>query len=175
LNANNKPCDQAGNELVFAEGEVDTGASDGGYPDLDESLRDELEQPELEKWILNAIEERIRKNNVLVARRMVNKTAKKAQVFKEGWIVTVAIPSKLRRSIKPKRLPVRILNINNHSHMLMSRFGRIKGAFQPGELNTVESDTLGLDIPMSWPENGPKILLTQAVQLFNSRSTIAST
>jgi hypothetical protein len=160
LNANNKPCDQAGNELVFAKGEVDTGASDGGYPNLDKSLRDELEQLELEKWILNAIEERICKNNVLVARKMVNKTAKKAQVFKEGWIVTVAIPLKLRRSIEPKRLPVWILNINNHSHMLMSRFRRIKGAFQPRQLNIVESDTLGLDIPMSWPENGLKILLT---------------
>jgi hypothetical protein len=84
LNANNKPCDRAGNELVFAEGEVDTGASDGGYPNLDESLKDELEQLKLKKWILNAIEERIRKNNVLVARKIVNKTSKKAQVFKEG-------------------------------------------------------------------------------------------
>jgi hypothetical protein len=91
---------------VFAKGEVDTSASNSGYLDLDESLEDKLEQLELEKWILNAIKERIRKNNVLVARRMVNKTSKKAQVFKEGWIVTVAIPSKLRRSIEPKRLPV---------------------------------------------------------------------
>jgi hypothetical protein len=47
LNANNKPCNQARNELVFAKGEVDTGASDSGYLDLNESLKDELEQLEL--------------------------------------------------------------------------------------------------------------------------------
>jgi len=45
----------------------------------------------------------------------------------------------------------------------MSRFGRIKGGFQAGQLNTVKSNTLGLDIPHAWPESGPKILLTQAV------------
>jgi hypothetical protein len=106
LNAINKLCDQARNKLVFAKGEVDTSASDGGYPDLDELLKDEPEQPELKKWILNVIKERICKNNVLVVRKMVNKTSKKAQVFKEGWIVTVAILSKLRRSIEPKRLLV---------------------------------------------------------------------
>jgi hypothetical protein len=124
---------------------------------------------------LNAIKERICKNNVLVARRTVKKTTKKAQVFKEGSIVTLAIPKKMQRSTEPIRLPVRILEINKHSHMLISRFGRIKGAFQPGQLNSVESNTLRLDIPTCWPEAGPKILLTQAVQLFNSRGTIAST
>jgi hypothetical protein len=172
LNSDNKPCDADGNELVFAPGEADTGASDGGYPDPD--AEDEEPTIELEKWILNAIEHRIRKNNVLVAERMVKKGAKKAQVFKEGWVVTVAIPSKMRRTTEPKRLPVRILSINKHSHTLMSRFGRIKGAFQAGQLNTVESKTLGLDIAMRWPDAGPKILLTQAVQLFNGRGTLAS-
>ena len=122
-----------------------------------------MKQLELETWILNAIKEHICKNNVLVAHRMVRKTSKKAQIFKEGWIVTVAIPLKLRHSIEPKRQLVWILNINNHSHMLMSKFGCIKGAFQPRQLNTVESNTLGLDIPIGWPENGSKILLTQAV------------
>jgi hypothetical protein len=75
-------------------------------------------------------------------------------------VVTVAIPSKLRKSTKPKRLPVWIIGIAKHSHILMSRFGRIKGGFQAGQLNTVQSNTLGLDIPHAWPESGPKILLT---------------
>jgi hypothetical protein len=56
----------------------------------------------------------------------------------------------------------------------MSRFGRLKGAFQSGQLNTVESKTLRLDIAKRWPDLGPKILLTQAVQLSNSRGTLAS-
>jgi hypothetical protein len=176
LNPDNKPCDADGNELVFLDG-VDTGASDGGYPELDadaESPDNEPDGPELEKWILNAIEERVRKNNVLVAGRMVRRVAKKAQIFERDCIVTVAIPSKLRRSTEPKRLLVRIIGITKHSHTLMSRFGRIKGGFQAGQLNTVKSNTLGLDIPHAWPESGPKILLTQAVQLFNGRGTIAS-
>jgi len=143
---------------VFAPREADTGASDGGYPDP--NAEDEEPAIELEKWILNAIKLWIRKNNVLVAERMVKKGAKKAQIFKEGWVVTAAIPSKMRRTTEPKRLPVQILSINKHSHTLMSRFGRIKGAFQAGQLNTVESKTLGLDIAMRWPDAGPKILLT---------------
>ena len=173
LNSDNKPCDADGNELVFAAGEVDTGASDGGYPNPN-TEEDEEPAIELEKWILNAIELRIRKNNVLVARRMVKKGAKKAQVFKEGSVVTLAIPSKMRRTTEPKRLPVRILSINKHSYTLVSRFGRLKGAFQAGQLNAVESNTLGLDIAVRWPATGPKILLTQAVQLFNGRGTLAS-
>ena len=56
----------------------------------------------------------------------------------------------------------------------MSRFGRVKGGFQARQLNLVQSNTLGLDIPHAWPHNGPKILFTQAVQWFNSRGTVAS-
>jgi hypothetical protein len=44
--------------------------------------------------------------------------------------------------------------------MLISRFKHIKGAFQPKQLNTVESDTLKLNILTGWLENGLKILLT---------------
>jgi hypothetical protein len=79
LNPDNKPCDADGNELVFLDG-VDSSASDGGYPELDadvdvdvESLDDKPNGPKLEKWILTAIEERVRKNNVLVAGRMMRK------------------------------------------------------------------------------------------------------
>jgi hypothetical protein len=170
LNSENQPCDANGDALVFANG-VDTGASDGGYSD---DVEEANTNAELDEFILTALEQRIRKNNILVAARMVKKTAKKVQIFKEGWIVTLAIPAKLRRSAEPKRLPVRILNINKTSHTLICRFGRIKGAFQPGQLNTVVSATLGTDIPHAWPENAPKIVLTQAVQFFNGRGTIAS-
>jgi hypothetical protein len=66
----------------------------------------------------------------------------------------------MRLPTKPKRLPAQILSINNHNHMLMSRFGHIRGAVQLAQLNVVKSNTLGLDIPIDWPKNGPKILLT---------------
>jgi hypothetical protein len=52
LNANNKLCDSDGKELVFPDN-VDTSASDSGYPELDpESHNDGLDVPdvpELEK------------------------------------------------------------------------------------------------------------------------------
>lgn len=65
LNVDNKLCDADRDELVFANG-VDTGASDGGYPDLDPDLDADADADaglaiELEKWIINAIELRIRK------------------------------------------------------------------------------------------------------------------
>jgi hypothetical protein len=43
-----------------------------------ESLNNEIEGLELKKWILTAIEERVRKNNVFIVGRMVKKAAKKA-------------------------------------------------------------------------------------------------
>jgi hypothetical protein len=97
LNSDNKPCNVDGNKLVFLDG-VDTSASNGGYPKLDadtESPDNEPNGPKLEKWILTAIEERVRKNNILVAGRMVQRVAKKAQIFERDCIVTVAIPAKL--------------------------------------------------------------------------------
>jgi hypothetical protein len=58
---------------------VDSSASDGGYPELDaESLDIKPNGLKLEKWILTAIKERVRKNNILVAGRMVKKAPKKA-------------------------------------------------------------------------------------------------
>jgi hypothetical protein len=69
----------------------------------------------------------------------------------------------MHQSTEPKRLPVWILTVTRGSHTSMSRFRRLKGGFQTGQLNTVEPNTLGLDIPLAWPKGAPKILLTQAV------------
>jgi hypothetical protein len=55
----------------------------------------------------------------------------------QGWIVTLAILRKQQRSTKPKRLPVRIIGIAKQSYILISQFRRLKGGFQPGQLNTV--------------------------------------
>ena len=62
---------------------VDSSASDGRYLELDadanaESPNNELDGLELKKWILTAIEEQVRKNNVLVVGRVVKKAAKNA-------------------------------------------------------------------------------------------------
>jgi hypothetical protein len=61
LNADNKLCNANRNKLVFAAREVDTSASDSGYPDLDEeddnkaSLKNRM-AVKVEKCIINAIE-----------------------------------------------------------------------------------------------------------------------
>ena len=81
---------------------VDDNASNTKYPNPNTKLLKDVLK--LEKLILNAIKEQIRKNNVLVASRMVKKTTKKAQIFKEGWIVMLAIPKKMQLFTKPKHL-----------------------------------------------------------------------
>jgi hypothetical protein len=92
LNKKNKPCDASRTALVFANS-MDNSASNTRYPNPDtELLKDVLE---LEKLILNAIKKQIRKNNVLVASRMVKKTTKKAHDFKKGWTVMLAILKKM--------------------------------------------------------------------------------
>ena len=69
---------------MFLDG-VDSGAWDGGYPELDaESPNNEPNGPGLEKWILTAIEERVRKNNVLVADRMVESATKRPRFSREA-------------------------------------------------------------------------------------------
>jgi hypothetical protein len=60
-----------------------------------ELLNNKHNRLKLKKWILTAIEEQVRKNNVFVVSRMVQQAAKKAQIFKRDCIVTVAIPAKL--------------------------------------------------------------------------------
>jgi hypothetical protein len=80
LNLNNKPYNVDRNKLVFLNS-VDASASDSGYLELNadvESLNNEHNRLKLEKWILTAIEERVCKNNVFVASRMVQRAAKKA-------------------------------------------------------------------------------------------------
>jgi hypothetical protein len=78
LNPENQPCDANGDALVFAN-RVDTSASNSGYLDADmEKAYADTDKPELKEFILTALKQRIRKNNILVAARIVKKTTKKA-------------------------------------------------------------------------------------------------
>jgi hypothetical protein len=77
LNLNNNLYDADSNVLVFVDG-VDTSASNSRYLDVDANAQSLYNELELEEFILTAIEQRIRKNNVYVASRMVKKTTKKA-------------------------------------------------------------------------------------------------
>jgi len=63
---------------VFAN-KVDTSASDSKYLDADvKKAYANIDKPELKEYILIALKQRISKNSILVAARMVKKTTKKA-------------------------------------------------------------------------------------------------
>jgi hypothetical protein len=139
--------------------------SDAEYPKTDD---------EAEDYILTALEQRIRANNVLVANKMVQKSKKKAVLFADGTLVTLAIPSKMRLSLEPKRMLCRIIKCVRGLYTLTFKFGRIKGAWTASQLNGIQDLESGVEIPLYWPDNGPTIALTQAVQLSNYRGTVAS-
>jgi hypothetical protein len=94
LNLENQPCNTNSNTLVFAN-RVDTGTSNSSYPDNIEEADTNIDKPKLEEFIFTVLKQYIYKNNIFVAARIVKKTAKKAQIFKEGWIAILAIPAKL--------------------------------------------------------------------------------
>jgi hypothetical protein len=78
LNLENQPCNTNSNALGFANG-VDTGASNSGYLDADvEEAYTNIDKLELKEFILTALKQRVCKNNILVAARIVKKTTKKA-------------------------------------------------------------------------------------------------
>jgi hypothetical protein len=139
--------------------------SDDEYPETDD---------EAEEYILTAIEQRIKANNAIVAEKMVRKSKKQAVVFKDGALVTLAIPAKIRLSLEPKRLLCRIIQCVRGRYTLTFKFGRIKGSWTASELNGIDTPESGRDIPSYWPDNGPTTPLTQAVQLSNYRGTVPS-
>jgi hypothetical protein len=58
---------------------VDTSTSNSEYLDTDvEKAYANMNKPKLKEFILTALKQRIRKNNILVATRMVKKTTNKA-------------------------------------------------------------------------------------------------
>jgi hypothetical protein len=139
--------------------------SDNKYPKTDD---------EAKEYILTAIKQRIKANNAIVAKKMVQKSKKQATVFEEGSLVTLAIPAKIRLSLEPKRLLCRVIHCIRGRYTLTFKFGRIKGSWTASELNGIDTPESGQDIPHYWPDNGPTTPLTQAVQLSNYRGTVPS-
>ena len=94
LNGSNNRIDANGHELSR---NLPNSEDEG---DLDFSETD----IEAEEYILTELEHWVQENNTRVAVRMVKKAGGKARRFAKGWIVTLAIPSKLRLRTKSKRL-----------------------------------------------------------------------
>jgi hypothetical protein len=143
----------------------DTNSNAGYPPETDD---------EAEGYILTAIEQRIKANNILVAEKIVYKSKRKAILFADGILVTLAIPSKMRLSLEPKRMLCRIIKYIQGRYTLTFKFGRFKGTWTASQLNRIQDLESGVEIPLYWPDNGPTIALTQAVQLSNYRGTVAS-
>jgi hypothetical protein len=125
-----------------------------------------------EEYILTELEYNIYKNNTKVAARIVKKSGSKVQEFKAGWLVTLAIPSKLRLYTESKQLLCRVVKVVKNQYTLITAKGPIAGGHSASELNPVKASNKSL-IPESWPENTKKLTLTKAVQLSNNRGTIA--
>jgi hypothetical protein len=71
--------------------------SDNEYPKTDD---------EAEEYILTAIEQCIKANNAIITKKMVWKSKKQAVVFKDGALVTLAIPAKILSRPDMSRLTV---------------------------------------------------------------------
>jgi hypothetical protein len=104
--------------------------SDNEYPETDNKA---------EEYILTAIEQRIKANNAIVAEKIVRKSKKQAVVFKDGALVTLAIPAKIRLSLEPKRLLCCIIQYVHGRYTLTFKFGRIKGSWTASELNGIDT------------------------------------
>jgi hypothetical protein len=81
--------------------------SDSENSNINKDTNSDTEYPpetdnEAEDYILTAIEQCIRANNTLVANKMVQKSKKKAVLFADSTLVTLAIPGKMRLSLEPK-------------------------------------------------------------------------
>ena len=90
-----------------------------------------------------------------------------------GWLVTLAIPSKMRQRTEAKRLLCCIVKVVKNQYTLITANGPLKGSHSASQLNPVESPDQSL-VPQSWPEGTAKITINKAVQLVNNRGTIAA-
>jgi hypothetical protein len=107
---------------------------------------------------------------------MIAKTSKKATIFIEGSLITLAIPLKLRLPTEAKRLVCQVVRRYKHSYSLSTKYGPLKGLVIAGQMNPVTSPDPAVleEIQVDWPNNTVKISLTKAVQKLNNRGTIAS-
>lgn len=116
-----------------------------------------------------ALEERIFQNNKKLAAKMIAKAGRKATEFKEGALVSLAIPRQLKLSTELKRLPCRVVKVIKGSYTLLCQFGHLRGRYRANNLNALQYESVNL--PRSTTE---LISLTKAVQLMNSRGTISA-
>jgi hypothetical protein len=104
---------------------------------------------------------------------MVKKASAKARIFKKGWLVTLAIPSKLQLRTELKRLLCWIVKVTKNQYSLDSTKGPLSGSHSALQLNPVESPDQNL-VSINWPAGTPKLTINKAVQLVNNRGTIAA-
>ena len=121
--------------------------------------------------VLTEIETRVATNNVRLQAQMIKANNGKFITFKAGAVATLRIPPKIRRNIESSRLPVRVLKAHKTGqYTLQCQYGKLKGQFTGGELNSVYSNNLGTDISVEPLRNS--VTLAKAVAQANNRGSI---
>jgi hypothetical protein len=163
-------------QLNVSNNLIDSNENKLPQPALESNNKEDIIETDIEaeEYILTELEYHIRQNNTGVAARMVKKAGKKTRVFKKSWLVTLAIPSKLRLHTEPKCLLCQIVKVTKNQYFLDSTKGPISRSHSALQLNLVESADQSW-IPIAWPAGIPKLTINKAVQLINNRGTIAST
>ena len=103
-------------------------------------------------------------------------TTKNSIEFQLGWIVSLAIPRKLRLAAEPSRIYCRLVGKSLKGLQLLTEFGELQGRYPTSEVNIVESSQeAGIQLPSMEEIKGnsiKKIGLAKAVTLLNKRGSI---
>jgi hypothetical protein len=151
--------------------------SDVGTDSEAESLLSEDE--DIHQRIITAIEGRVTIQNAKNASQMVNRGSKNKELIalQIGWIISLAIPRKLRLAAESSRLYCRLVGKSSKGLQLLSEFGELTGRYPISDVNTIESGIqAGIEIPSMEEIRRnliKKVTLAKAVALFNKRGTIS--
>jgi len=99
-----------------------------------------------EDLVLTEIERQVAEHNRWTQAQMIKASQGKGviNVFDDGDIATLAIPTKMRLKTDSRRLLVQILLSDHGRYRLMSRHGRLAGRYPIDDLNRVNNDLLEL-------------------------------
>jgi hypothetical protein len=126
---------------------------------------DEVEEPTLNQRVTAYI----KKSNTSI----VKKKGGKSIQYELQEVVTLKIPPKLMVGPEVRRLPVRILEVQEKGYRLVSQYGELTCLHSSGVLNKLASQAIYPDLPTTGaPKPNIQITLNKAVQLINNRGPV---
>ncbi|PQE07320.1 Ribonuclease H-like domain protein [Rutstroemia sp. NJR-2017a WRK4] len=152
------------------EGQQDEGQQDEGQQDEggdDEGGDDEVEEPTLNQRVTA----HINKSNA----SMVKKKGGKSVQYKVQEVATLKIPPKLIVGPELRRLPVRIIEVQEKGYRLVYQYSKLTCLQSSGVLNKLASQAIYPDLPTTGtPKQNIRITLNKAVQLINNRGPVST-